>query len=176
MTDKALSPLRRRLIEDMAIGRLGPKTEHEYIRHVRRFADFAGRSANKPAAEDVRRYQLWLASIGATVPTVNAGASALRFFFGFTLKRRDLADAVVLVREPRRLLVVLSPEEVGRLFISTRNIKHRAAPEPNLCHRPAVIGGHIAEAHGIDSERMVIRVEQGKSLPPRRRGATRIAT
>src|SRR3979490_2844329 len=114
MTDKAISPLRRRLIEDMATRRLGPKTRHEYIRHVKRFADFVGRSANKATAEDVRRYQLWLASIGATVPTVNAGASALRFFFGVTLKRRDLADAVVSVREPRRLPVVLSPEEVSR--------------------------------------------------------------
>jgi site-specific recombinase XerD len=82
MTDKAaISPLRRRLIENMAIRRLGPKTQHEYIRHVKRFADFVGRSADKATAEDVHRYQLWLASIGTTVPTVNAGASALRFFF-----------------------------------------------------------------------------------------------
>jgi hypothetical protein len=58
---------------------------------------------------------LWLASIGTTVPTVNVSATALRFFFKVTMKRRDLADAVVSVREPRRLPVVLSPEEVGRL-------------------------------------------------------------
>jgi site-specific recombinase XerD len=73
----------------------------------------------KATAEDVHRYQLWLVSIGTTVPTVNAGASALRFFFRVTLKRRDLADAVVWVREPRRLPVVLSSEEVGRLLAST---------------------------------------------------------
>src|SRR5712671_3253098 len=106
MTDKAISPLRRRLIEDMAIRRLGPKTRHEYIRHVKRFADFVGRSADKATAEDVHRYQLWLASIGTTVPSVNAGASALRFFFRVTLKRRDLAEEVVSAREPRRLPVV----------------------------------------------------------------------
>ena len=69
MTDKAVSPLRRRLIEDMAIRRLGPKTKHDYIRHVKSFADFLGRSPGKATAEDVRRYQLRLASIGATVPT-----------------------------------------------------------------------------------------------------------
>ena len=67
MTDKAISPLRRRLIEDMTIRRLSPKTQHHYIRHVKKFADFLGRSADKATAEDVRRYQLRLASIGTTV-------------------------------------------------------------------------------------------------------------
>ena len=127
MTDKAISPLCRRLIEDMTIRRLGPGTQHQYIRHVKSFADFVGHSPDKATPEDVRRYQLRLASIGTTVPTLNAGASALRFFFRVTLKRRDLADAVVSVREPRRLPVVLSVEEVSRLLASTTNIKHKAA-------------------------------------------------
>jgi len=91
MTDKAISPLRRRLIEDMTIRRLGPGTQHQYIRHVKSFADFLGHSPDKATPEDVRRYQLRLASFGTTVPTLNAGASALRFFFRVTLKRRDLA-------------------------------------------------------------------------------------
>jgi hypothetical protein len=95
MTDKAISPLRRRLIEDMTIRRLSPNTQHQYIRHVKSFADFVGRSPDKTTAEDVHRYQLHLGSIGTTIPTVNAGASALRFFFKVTLKRRDLADVVV---------------------------------------------------------------------------------
>ena len=64
MTNKAISPLRRRLIEDMAIRRLSPKTHYQYIRHVKKFADFLGRSADKATPEDVHRYQLWLASIG----------------------------------------------------------------------------------------------------------------
>ena len=66
MTHKAISPLRRRLIEDMTIRRLSPKTHYQYIRHVKKFADFLGRSADKATAEDVRRYQLWLASLGTT--------------------------------------------------------------------------------------------------------------
>src|SRR5437899_8303708 len=127
MTDKAISPLRQRLIDDMAIRRLGPKTQHEYIRRVKSFADFVGRSPDKATAEDVHRYQLRLASIGATVSTVNATASALRFFFKVTLKRSDLAEEVVSAREPRRLPVVLSPEQVGRLLASAANIKHKAA-------------------------------------------------
>jgi integrase/recombinase XerD len=125
MTDKVISPLRRRLIEDMAIRQLSPKTQLHYIRHVKRFADFLGRSADKASAEDVHRYQLWLASIGTTVPTVNVSATALRFF-KITLKRRDLAEELVSTREPRRLPVVLSPEEVARLLAAATNIKHKA--------------------------------------------------
>jgi integrase/recombinase XerD len=154
MTDKAISPLRRRLIEDMAIRRLGPKTQHHYIRHVKRFADFLGQSADKATAEDVHRYQLWLASIGTTVPTV-------------TLKRRDLADAVVSVREPRRLPVVLSPEEVSRLLASTTNIKHKAAL--SLTYATGLRSSEVVSLKltDIDSDRMVIRVEQGKGKKDR---------
>ena len=147
MTDKAISPLRRRLIEDMTIRRLGPGTQHQYIRHVKSFADFLGRSPDKATPEDVRRYQLRLASFGTTVPTLNAGASALRFFFRVTLKRRDLAEAVVSVREPRRLPVVLSPEEVSRLLASTTNIKHKAALSLAYATGLRSSGGRIAEAH-----------------------------
>ena len=176
MTDKAISPLRRRLIEDMTIRRLGPGTQHQYIRHVKSFADFVGHSPDKATPEDVRRYQLRLASIGTTVPTLNAGASALRFFFRVTLKRRDLAEAVVSVREPRRLPVVLGVEEVSRLLASTTNIKHKAAL--SLAYATGLRSSEVVSLKltDIDSDRMVIRVEQGKSLPPRRRGATRIAT
>jgi integrase/recombinase XerD len=145
MTDKAISPLRQRLIEDMTIRRLGPRTQHDYIRHVKSFADFLGRSADKATAEDVHRYQLWLASIGTTAPIVNVSATALRFFFRVTLRRHDLAEEVIWTREPRRLPVVLSPEEVGgsprRQTSSTRR------SWAWLSHRPASLGGRIAQAH-----------------------------
>ena len=113
-----------------------------------KLCQFVGHSADKATAEDVHRYQLWLVSIGATVSTVNATAGALRFFFKVTLKRRDLADEVVSVREPRRLPVVLSPEEVGRSAYRVDD-EHQTegGPEPDLCHRPASLGGHIPEAH-----------------------------
>ena len=126
MTDRSISPSRQRLIEDMAIRRLGPKTQQHYIRHVKRFADFLGRSADKATAEDVHRYQLWLASIGTSVGTANVSATALRFFFKVTLKRHDLAEELISTREPRRLPVVLSPEKVGRLLAAATNTKHRA--------------------------------------------------
>jgi len=174
MTDKAISPLRRRLIEDMAIHRLGPKTQYQYIRHVKRFADFLGRSADKATPEDIHRYQLWLASIGTTVPTVNVSATALRFFFKVTLKRHDLAEEVVSTREPRRLPVVLSPEEVGRLLAAATNIKHKALL--SLAYATGLRASEVVSLKltDIDRDRMVIRVEQGKSLPSRKRGAKRI--
>jgi integrase/recombinase XerD len=167
MTDKAISPLRRRLIEDMTIRRLGPGTQHQYIGNVKSFADFLGRSPDKATPEDVRRYQLRLASFGTTVPTLNAGASALRFFFRVTLKRRDLAEAVVSVREPRRLPVVLSPEEVSRLLASTTNIKHKAAL--SLAYATGLRSSEVVSLKltDIDSDRMVIRVEQGKGKKDR---------
>jgi len=167
MTDKAISPLRRRLIKDMTIRRLGPGTQQQYIRHLKSFADFIGRSPDKATPEDVRRYQLRLASIGTTVPTLNAGASALRFFFRVTLKRRDLAETVVSVREPRRLPVVLSPEEVSRLLASTTNIKHKAAL--SLTYATGLRSSEVVSLKltDIDSDRMVIRVEQGKGKKDR---------
>ena len=174
MTDKAISPLRRRLIEDMAIRRLSPKTQLHYIRHVKSFADFLGRSAEKATTEDVHRYQLWLASIGTTVPTVNVSATALRFFFKVTLKRHDLAEELVSTREPRRLPVVLSPEEVGRLLASARNIKHKALL--SLAYATGLRASEVVSLKltDIDRDRMLVRVEQGKSLPQRRLGARRI--
>ena len=167
MTEKAISPLRQRLVEDMTIRRLGPKTQHDYVRHVKSFADFLGRSPDKATAEDVHRYQLRLASIGATVPTVNANASALRFFFKVTLKRSDLAEEVVSVREPRRLPIVLSPEEVGRLLTSATNIKHKAVL--SLAYATGLRASEVVSLKltDIDRERMVIRVEQGKGKKDR---------
>jgi integrase/recombinase XerD len=167
MTDKAISPLRQRLVEDMTIRRLGPKTQHDYIRHVKSFADFLGRSPDKATAEDVHRYQLRLASIGTTVPTVNVSATALRFFFRVTLKRSDLAEEVVSVREPRRLPVVLSPEEVGRLLTAATNIKHKAIL--SLAYATGLRASEVVSLKltDIDRERMVIRVEQGKGKKDR---------
>src|SRR5271170_7977549 len=158
MTDKAISPLRQRLIDDMTIRRLSPKTTQHYIRHVKNFADFVGRSPDKATAEDVRRYQLRLATIGTTVPTVNISATALRFFFKVTLKRTDLAAEVVSAREPRRLPVVLSPEEVRRLLASSANIKHKAAL--SLAYANGLRASEVTSLKltDIDSERMIIRV------------------
>src|SRR5262245_65509207 len=91
MTEQATRPLRRRMIEDMTMRKLAPKTQHDYVQRVKDFAAFLGRSPATASKEDVRRYQLHLASNGAHAPKINSTVSALRFFFDVTLDRADLA-------------------------------------------------------------------------------------
>jgi integrase/recombinase XerD len=81
MTDEAMSPLRRRMIEDMSVRKFVEKMQKDYIRHVKDFTIFLGRSPETAMAEDLRRYQLHLTNSGACPPTINSMASALRFFF-----------------------------------------------------------------------------------------------
>ena len=83
MTDKAISPLRQRMIEDMTIRKLAPKTQHDYVQRVKNFAAFLGRSPDTASFEDVRRFQLHLASSGAGMPTLNhSGLDAAVLFQG----------------------------------------------------------------------------------------------
>jgi len=100
MTDEAMSPLRRRMIEDMAIRKLAPKTQQGYIRTVKDFAAFIGRSPDAASFEDVRRFQLHLAENGAHIPILNHTVAALRFFFRVTLKRSDIIEHTTFIREP----------------------------------------------------------------------------
>jgi integrase/recombinase XerD len=125
MTDEAMSPLRRRMIEDMTIRKFAPKTRHDYVQRVKNFAAFLGRSPDTASFEDVRRYQLHLAESGVGVPTINQTVSTLRFFFKVTLGRPEIVEHTHSVHEPRKLPVVLSPEEVARLLDAAPGLKTR---------------------------------------------------
>ena len=116
MSETPISPLRRRLIEDMTVRNFVEKTRHDYIRHVRTFTAFLGRSPDTATPEDLRRFQLHQTETGVRPPTINGAVAALRFFFTVTLDRADMARHLTFVREPRRIPVVLSPEEVARLL------------------------------------------------------------
>jgi site-specific recombinase XerD len=85
MTNEAMSPLRRRMIEDMTIRNFGPKTQHDYIRSVKNLAMFLGRSPGAASNEDVRRFQLHLSSDGISAASMNNTVAGLRFFFRVTL-------------------------------------------------------------------------------------------
>ena len=98
-----------------------------YVRRVKEFAAFLGRSPATASKEDVRRYQLHLASSGAHTPKINTAVTALRFFFDVTLDRADLAKQASFIHEPRKLPVVLSPEEVARMLEAAPGIKYKAA-------------------------------------------------
>ena len=112
-------------------------------------------------------FQLWLASSGTSVGTANVSATALRFFFKVTLKRHDLAEELISTREPRRLPVVLSPEEVGRLLAAATNTKHRAIL--SVAYATGLRASEVVSLKltDIDRDRMLIRVEQGKGKKDR---------
>ena len=127
MTDQAVSPLRRRMIEDMTICKFTPKTQYDYVQRIKNFAAFLGRSPDTASLEDVRRYQLHLATSGVGVPTINQTVSTLRFFFKVTLGRREIVEHTHAINELRKLPVVLSPEEVARLLNGASGLKYKAA-------------------------------------------------
>jgi hypothetical protein len=128
MTDQAMSPLRRRMIEDMSIRKFAPKTQHDYVQRVKDFAAFLGRSPDTAKSEDVRGFRLHLASSVAGTPKINSTVSALRFFFNVTLDRPDLAKHLSFIYEPRKVPVVLSPEEVAR-FLEAAPCRNRHCPK-----------------------------------------------
>jgi hypothetical protein len=104
------------MIEDMTIRKFAAKTQQDYVQRVKNFAAFLGRSPDTASFDDVRRYQLHLAARGAGVPTLNQSVATLRFLFRVTLKRYDIVEHTHFIHEPRKLPVVLSPQEVARLL------------------------------------------------------------
>jgi hypothetical protein len=100
MTDTAISPPRRRIIEHMTIRNLAPKTQASYIRVVSNLTAFLGRSPDQASAKDLRRYQLHLASRSVLLPSKNATVTVLRFFYTVALGRSGVTDRMRFVREP----------------------------------------------------------------------------
>jgi site-specific recombinase XerD len=162
MTDEAVSPLRRRMIEDMTIRKLAAKTQQAYIRTIKNFASFLGRSPETASFEDVRRFQLHLAANGADTPAFNHTVSALRFFFRVTLKRHAIVEHTTFIHEPRKLPVVLSPEEMARLLNAAPGLKYKAAL--SVAYGAGLRAAEVVslKVSDIDSKRMILRVEQGK--------------
>jgi integrase/recombinase XerD len=111
-----ISPLRQRMIEDMRIRKLEPKTQSGYIRAVRHFTVWFGRSPDQATAEDLRLFQLHLIDQGVSPITINATQSGLRFFFDITLGQHEVTAKMRPVRVAQRLPVVLSREEATRLI------------------------------------------------------------
>src|SRR5271154_7639192 len=109
MPIEPVSPLRQRVIEDMTIRQFGAKTQNDYVRVLRDFTRFLGRSPDLGEPDDLRRYQLHLATLGASPSKMNAAVSALWFFFKVTLSRPAFGDRLATVRLPDRLADLVSP-------------------------------------------------------------------
>ena len=166
-TDLPISPLRQRMQQDMLMRGLGSHTQQDYVRHVRRFAAFLGRSPHTAVREDVRRFQLHQHENGVRPATINGAVSALRFLFLVTLKRRDLSRALVITRYQRKLPDVLSVDEAARLLEAAPGIKYKAAL--GVAYGAGLRVSEVAhlKVDDIDSKRMLIRVEQGKGRKDR---------
>ena len=159
---ESISPLRQRMIDDMTLRKLGPKTQKTYIRAVRNFTRFFGQSPDAAGAEDLRRYQLHLVQQGTSSTTINATLTGLRFFFEVTLDRPGAMKHTSHVQQPRKLPVILSAAEVTRLLQAAGSLKYQAAL--GVAYGAGLRAGEVVRltTTDIDSRRMVIRVEQGK--------------
>ena len=107
-----ISPLRRRMIEDMTVRNLSPATQRSYIHAVSKFSRFFGSSPDRLDLEDVRQFQVYLVSQGISWPALNQTVCALRFFYGVMLNRDEMPERIPYARQPRKLPVVLSADEV----------------------------------------------------------------
>ena len=162
-----ISPLRRRMIEDMRMRKLSTKTQSTYIRAVRHFVGYLGRSPDTATDEDLRRYQLHCVDRGVSPMALNAMITGLRFFFDVTLKRPELMSKMSHLRIARTLPVVLSREEASRLIESARTLKHRTALSVAYGAGLRVSEVIALKVSDIDSQRMLLRVEQGKGRKDR---------
>jgi integrase/recombinase XerD len=162
LAHRPVSALRERMIEDMIVRGFNEKTRNDYVRNVRTFSVFVGRSPDRATAEDLRRFQLHQTQAGMQPPSVNSAVSALRFFFTVTLDRPDLARRLTVVRQPRKLPTVLSAEEVTLLLAAARGAKYQAALGTAYGAGLRVAEVVALKVSDIDSTRMLIRVEQGK--------------
>ena len=157
-----MSPLRRRMIEDMTIRNLSPATQQSYIHAVSQFSRYFGHSPDRLGLEDVRAYQVHLISKGVSWASLNQVVCALRFFYGVTLGCDSIPERIAYAREPRKLPPVLSADEVVRFLEAVSSLKARIALTTAYAAGLRVSEVTGLKAADIDSDRMVIRVECGK--------------
>lgn len=162
-----VSPLRQRMIDDMRMRKLNGKTQIGYIRAVRRFAAYLKRSPDTATAEELRSFQLHMVDTGTSPGTINATLSGLKFFFDVTLGCGELMVKMQPVPQPRKIPVVLSCEEVARLIAAAPNLKSQAAL--SVAYGAGLRASEVTslKVTDIDSERMTLRVEQGKGRKDR---------
>jgi site-specific recombinase XerD len=155
------------MLDDMRMRKLAPKTQAAYIRSVRQLAAYLRRSPDTATIEDLRNFQLHLVDRGTSPVSLNAAITGLKFFFDITLDRGELMAKMQPVRVPRKLPVVLSPEEVARLIAASGNLKHQTAL--SVAYAAGLRAAEVValKVGDIDSQRMTLRIEQGKGSKDR---------
>ena len=157
-----ISPLRQRMVDDMNMRRLKLGTQRSHIRAVVKLATFLGRPPQTATADDLRRFQLHLASSGVSAGTINCTVTGLRFFYGVTLDRPQVLKKISSVHEPFTLPAVLTPDEVRQLLLAVSSLKYKAAL--SVAYGAGLRASEITHLRvtDIDSARMLIHVVQGK--------------
>ena len=157
-----INPLRRRMIEDMTVRNLSPATQQSYLNAVSKFSRYFGCSPDRLGLEDVHAFQVHLVATGISWPALNQIVCALRFFYGVTLGQATVPERIAYAREPSKLPIVLSADEVVRFLEAIPSLKSRTALTTVYAAGLRVSEVVLLKIADIDSQRMVIRVEQGK--------------
>jgi integrase/recombinase XerD len=167
MTTETISPLRQRMIEDMTARKLGAGTQRSHVYSCKRFAAFLKRSPDTATREDIRRFQLQLAETGMSIGNRNRIMTGVRFMFRVTLRRLDLAAEIYQVREPEKLPLVMSKDEMKRLLAVASSLKARIML--SLGYGCGLRAGEVVrlKVKHIDAGQKIIRVEQGKGRKDR---------
>ncbi|MDD4979463.1 MAG: site-specific integrase [Gallionella sp.] len=163
----SVSPLRQRMLDDMRMRKLSPKTQIGYIRSVRQLAAYLKRSPDTATAEELRSYQLYLIDHGTSAVSINNALSGLKFLYEQTLDRPELMRKMQSVPVPHKLPVVLSRDEVARLLAAVSNLKHQTALSVAYGAGLRVSEVCALKVSDIDSQRMALRIEQGKGSKDR---------
>ena len=167
MSIDVVSPLRRRMIEDMNARKLCAGTQRGHIRSCKRFAAFLKRSPDTATLEDIRRFQLHLADAGVSICTRNCIMTGLRFLFRVTLRRLDLAAEIYHIREPQKIPLVMSADETKRLLAVASSLKARVLL--SLGYGCGLRAGEVVrlKVKHVDSAQKIIRIEQSKGRKDR---------
>ncbi len=155
------------MLDDLRLRKLSPKTQTGYIHAVKRLAGFFQRSPDTATVEDLRRFQLYLVDHGTSPITFNATITGLRFLSDVTLDRPELMAKMRPVRVPQRLPVVLTHDKVARLIAAAPSLKYQTALSVAYgagLRASEVVGLRVVD---IDSQRMTLRIDQGKGRKDR---------
>lgn len=159
-----MSNLRQRMTQDLKIRNYSPRTIEIYIDRVAKFARYFGQSPAKLSSEHIREFQRYLVEDKKySWSYLNQTVCALRFFYGVSLEKPCLIKYIPHARQPKKLPVVLSRQEVALIIRAAENLKHRT-----LLMTLYATGVRISEAltlqiQDLDSQRMMIHIRQGKA-------------
>ena len=166
-SNRSTTPLRQRMIEDMAARKLGRHSQRSHLSSCERFATFLERSPETATADDIRRFQLFLIESGASICNRNRIMTGVRFLFRVTLRRHDLAAEIYHLKEPQKVPVVMSQDEIMRLLAMAANLKVRAML--SLAYGCGLRASEVVRLRvgDIDSAQSIIRIVQAKGRKDR---------